>query len=326
MADERVADGDRRICAGVGVQASQSQRDLSFEIRDATKSDSSLSPSFLAPSLCAQLLLLRTMSLYVCVTGYTDAPGHTEYIITTDFEDTSGKRHSVSKMHRFSAFQDLHADIQLKLGLPTTLPVAKTLMTTSAVKDERVVKFQEYLRNAVAKCGSEPHPALCRFLGVDPKAVDGSKTIGPSATGGAPSSGGGGGSSSSPSAAAAPRTFCESSFFFGGASAAGEAAAAGALPEDLNDGLREGIKNGDTQLCLELIKKGADANHRDRQGSYPLHMACLFQRTEVVKALLAAGADIEKQNAAGELPTKIANVTLKMKMLKFKETGNFGLA
>ena len=123
-----------------------------------------------------------------------------------------------------------------------------------------------------------------------------------------------------------PRTFCESSFFFGGASVAGEAAAAGALPEDLNDGLREGIKNGDTQLCLELIKKGADANHRDRQGSYPLHMACLFQRTEVVKALLAAGADIEKQNAAGELPTKIANVTLKMKMLKFKETGNFGLA
>ena len=174
---------------------------------------------------------------------------------------------------------------------------------------------------------SEPHPALCRFLGVDPKAVDGSKTIGPSATGGAPSSGGGGGSSSSgAAAAAAPRTFCESSFFFGGASAAGEAAAAGALPEDLNDGLREGIKNGDTQLCLELIKKGADANHRDRQGSYPLHMACLFQRTEVVKALLAAGADIEKQNAAGELPTKIANVTLKMKMLKFKETGNFGLA
>ena len=75
-----------------------------------------------------------------------------------------------------------------------------------------------------------------------------------------------------------------------------------------------------------MIKKGADANHRDRQGSYPLHMACLFQRTEVVKALLAAGADIEKQNAAGELPTKIANVTLKMKMLKFKETGNFGLA
>ena len=106
------------------------------------------------------------MSLYVCVTGYTDAPGHTEYIISTDYEDTEGKRHSVSKMHRFSAFQDLHADIQLKLGLPTTLPVAKTLMTTSAVKDERVVKFQEYLRNAVAKCGSEPHPALCRFLGV----------------------------------------------------------------------------------------------------------------------------------------------------------------
>ena len=299
-----------------------------MEIRDAQRSrDSSLSPSSSSASSELLLRVLLTMSLYVCVTGYTDAPGHTEYIITTDYEDTEGKRHSVNKMHRFSAFQDLHADIQLKLGLPTTLPVAKTLMTTSAVKDERVVKFQEYLRNAVAKCGSEPHPALCRFLGVDPKAVDGSKTIGPSATGGAPSSGGGGGSSSSgAAAAAAPRTFCESSFFFGGASVAGEAAAAGALPEDLNDGLREGIKNGDTQLCLELIKKGADANHRDRQGSYPLHMACLFQRTEVVKALLAAGADIEKQNAAGELPTKIANVTLKMKMLKFKETGNFGLA
>lgn len=50
-------------------------------------------------------------------------------------------------------------------------------------------------------------------------------------------------------------------------------------------------------------------------------MASLFNRTEVAKALLLAGADLTLKNGAGELPERMATVSLKMKFSSFKETG-----
>jgi len=95
------------------------------------------------------------------------------------------------------------------------------------------------------------------------------------------------------------------------------------LPSDTNEALREAIKSGETGACLELIRSKADPNFRDRQGNYPLHMACLFGRTEVAEALLVAGANPEMQNAAGELPSRMASLSLRMKMKEFQETGTF---
>ena len=92
-------------------------------------------------------------------------------------------------------------------------------------------------------------------------------------------------------------------------------------PEDINEGLREGIKAGNSSLCLELIAAKADPLYRDRQGNTPLHMACLFNRTDVAKALLLAGADLTVQNGAGELPERMASVSLKMRFNTFKQTG-----
>ena len=92
-------------------------------------------------------------------------------------------------------------------------------------------------------------------------------------------------------------------------------------PEDANEGLREAIKAGDIDLCKQLIGGKADPNYRDRQGNTPLHMACLFQRTEVAKALLVAGSDLTLKNAAGELPERMASVSLKMKLNTFKNSG-----
>ena len=92
-------------------------------------------------------------------------------------------------------------------------------------------------------------------------------------------------------------------------------------PDDINEGMREGIKAGDTPLCLELLAAKADPNYRDRQGNTPLHMACLFNRTDVAKALLHAGSDLTLKNGAGELPERMATVSLKMKFATYKESG-----
>ena len=59
-------------------------------------------------------------------------------------------------------------------------------------------------------------------------------------------------------------------------------------------------------------------------GNYPLHMACMFSRTEVVGALLRSEADMAMKNAAGELPSRLASVSLRMKMEAFRDTGTFG--
>ena len=44
-------------------------------------------------------------------------------------------------------------------------------------------------------------------------------------------------------------------------------------------------------MCMQLIESKADPNYKDRQGNTPLHMACLFQRSDVACALLTAGSD-----------------------------------
>ena len=92
---------------------------------------------------------------------------------------------------------------------------------------------------------------------------------------------------------------------------------------DANEALRDGIKGDNTAECLRLLDAKADPNFRDRRGDCPLHLACMFNRAQVVKALLEHGADPTLKNAAGELPTKIASVTLRMKIDKFQSTGKF---
>ena len=92
-------------------------------------------------------------------------------------------------------------------------------------------------------------------------------------------------------------------------------------PDNTTKGYGEAIKAGDTALCKHLIDAKADPNYRDRQGNTPLHMACLFQRTEIAKALLLAGSDLTLKNGANELPERMASVSLKMKLNTFKATG-----
>ena len=197
----------------------------------------------------------------------------------------------------------MHEQLTSKLSkLPSSFPVTKSFMNTEAVKRQRVEALQEYLRNCVRLCSDRPPPgALLKFLRVEASAL-----APPGASGGG---GGGGGMGDGPTGGPILAFEPFSSIFVP------------ERPEDVNEGLREAIKAGDNDLCMELLKQNADPNYRDRQGNTPLHMAALFQRTDVAKALLLAGSDLTLKNGAGELPERMASVSLKMKFTNFKTTG-----
>jgi len=236
--------------------------------------------------------MVDASSLSISCPGYTDVSGHTEYIIKSSIGDQHFSVH-----HRFSNFIDLHDALTSRLSkLPANFPVPKSVFGGESVKRDRVEKLQNYLRLCVELSGDRPLPsALLKFLRVDASALN--------PTGGA--------SSDAPTVDPGP---IQSFNAFGDAFVPER-------PEDTNEGMREAIKAGDTPLCLELLSSKADPNYRDRQGNTPLHMACLFNRTEVAKALLLAGADLTLKNGAGELPERMASVSLKMKFNTFKQTG-----
>ena len=244
-------------------------------------------------------------TLTISIPGWTEVSGHTEYIIKTNIGD-----HHFAVQHRFSNFIDLHEALAAKLSkLPATFPIAKSVFNGESVKKDRVERLQKYMKDVIKLCEDSnvrPLPAaMLKFLHVD------AKVFAPAGGSGATGDAGGGNGG------------------FGGAcgeSPLGEFAPFGThfvpeKPEDVNEGLREAIKAGDVGLCLELIENKADPNYRDRQGNTPLHMAALFQRTGVAKALLLAGADLTLKNGAGELPERMASVSLKMKFQTFKSTG-----
>ena len=264
--------------------------------------------------------------LTINIPGWTEVTGHTEYIIKT----TVGENH-FAVQHRFSNFIEvrdhpahsltasclapleppvrprnaqLHEALAAKLSkLPAAFPIAKSMFSGESVKRDREKRLQEYLRNCLRLSGDRPPAALLKFLRVDPKLL-------------APPSAAGGATGDAMPAAGAPITAFNP---FGQVFVPEK-------PDDVNEGLREAIKAGDVPLCMELISAKADPNYRDRQGNTPLHMAALFQRTDVAKTLLLAGSDLTLKNGANELPERMASVSLKMKFNKFKSTGEVSYA
>ncbi|EPS58612.1 hypothetical protein M569_16201, partial [Genlisea aurea] len=86
--------------------------------------------------------------------------------------------------------------------------------------------------------------------------------------------------------------------------------------EVTGEGLREAIKNGDAAAAKKLLSQGVDANYHDKQGSSLLHLAAVFNRTEIVFALIDHGASLNSKNSQGETPIDCAPTTLQYKMKK----------
>ncbi|XP_020227213.1 vacuolar protein sorting-associated protein 27 isoform X1 [Cajanus cajan] len=87
------------------------------------------------------------------------------------------------------------------------------------------------------------------------------------------------------------------------------------------EGLREAIKNGDIAAVKKLLNEGVDANYRDKQGLSLLHLAAVFNQTDIVFILMDSGASLEYKNAQGETPLDCAPATLQYKMRKKMEEG-----
>ncbi|KAL2534432.1 Ankyrin repeat family protein [Abeliophyllum distichum] len=85
------------------------------------------------------------------------------------------------------------------------------------------------------------------------------------------------------------------------------------------EGLREAIKNGDTVSAKKLLSQGVDANYCDKQGSSLLHLAAVFNQTEIAFALMDHGASMDCKNLQGETPLDCAPATLQYRMKKKME-------
>lgn len=66
------------------------------------------------------------------------------------------------------------------------------------------------------------------------------------------------------------------------------------------------VENGYTEIVKALIAKGADINTKDIYGQTPLHLATRNGHTEIVKALLDASADVHMKNIYGQTPLHFA--------------------
>ncbi|KAL4180658.1 hypothetical protein AMTRI_Chr12g266960 [Amborella trichopoda] len=88
------------------------------------------------------------------------------------------------------------------------------------------------------------------------------------------------------------------------------------------EGLREAIKNNDAQVVKKLLSEGVDPNYCDRQGMSLLHLAALFNHTEITFILMDHGASTERKNAQGETPVDCAPTMLQYKMRKKLEEGS----
>lgn len=80
------------------------------------------------------------------------------------------------------------------------------------------------------------------------------------------------------------------------------------------EGMREAIKDGDVSTVKDFLTKGIDPNHLDKQGMSLLHLAAVFNFTDIALLLIDAGAKVDVKNAQGETPVDCAQATLQYKM------------
>ncbi|GER41746.1 leucine-rich repeat/extensin [Striga asiatica] len=96
--------------------------------------------------------------------------------------------------------------------------------------------------------------------------------------------------------------------------------------EVTGEGLREAIKNGDAPAAKKLLSQGVDANYRDKQGSSLLHLASVFNHTEIAFALIDHGAHLDCKNSQGETPLDCAPATLQYRIKQKMEEDKQSLA
>ena len=73
--------------------------------------------------------------------------------------------------------------------------------------------------------------------------------------------------------------------------------------------LMDAAWDGDLDLTREALQQGAKVNARDEDGATALHVACRYEKPEVVRELLAHGAAVDVKDARGVTPLACARST-----------------
>jgi ankyrin repeat protein len=81
----------------------------------------------------------------------------------------------------------------------------------------------------------------------------------------------------------------------------GRAGDSGAAPP-IAAGLVSAIRNADAQVIRKLLADGADVNGRDGEGNTPLILASFYASPECIQFLIGKGADVNAANKAGATP------------------------
>lgn len=85
------------------------------------------------------------------------------------------------------------------------------------------------------------------------------------------------------------------------------------------DSLHQAIIKEDFELVKKLLAQGANINKQNRYGNTPLHLAAFYGITPIVHYLLAHGANIYIQNKNGEIPVYLAKKQSIIMLLLEKE-------
>jgi len=86
------------------------------------------------------------------------------------------------------------------------------------------------------------------------------------------------------------------------------------LAGDLDQQLRQAVKNGDEKGVKSLLDAGADFNYIDHTKNSVLHLAAILDRFEIAKLLLERGANAQQLNAQNESPLDLAPPFLKSRL------------
>eukprot|EP00457_Paulinella_chromatophora_P011121 gb/GEZN01011247.1/.p1 GENE.gb/GEZN01011247.1/~~gb/GEZN01011247.1/.p1 ORF type:complete len:268 (-),score=43.12 gb/GEZN01011247.1/:332-1135(-) len=86
------------------------------------------------------------------------------------------------------------------------------------------------------------------------------------------------------------------------------------LSGNLNEQCREAVKAGDLDGVKQLLGAGASAKYEDRTGNTLLHLAAMFNRLDLVEALVKAGGDLTRRNPDKETPADLAPPSLQSKI------------
>ena len=80
---------------------------------------------------------------------------------------------------------------------------------------------------------------------------------------------------------------------------------------------------GHLEIVKVLLAAGAEINNTDNIGKTPLHEVSRCGRLEIVKVLLAAGAEIDNTNNYGYTPLHYASNLGHLEIVKIEETRNY---